>query len=236
MIQGFTYYDGLRQFIDENNLPVNDLRLLRRALTHRSYLNEHPEALEDNERLEFLGDAVLDFLVGAWLYNHFPELKEGDLTKLRSALVRTDQLANFARQLHLDSLMLLGHGENEAGGRERIGLLCATYEAVIGALYLEAGIEGVENFIVPNLEKTTSDFINKGNFQDPKSLLQEWAQAKGFGTPVYRTESSSGPEHDKTFEVVVIINSSIAGSGKGHSKQAAAKKAASDALNRIKDE
>ena len=105
------------------DLPFTDVMLLSRALTHRSYVNEHPDAIEDNERLEFLGDAVLDFVVGAWLYNHFPEMAEGDLTRMRSALVHTEQLAEFARDINLGNAMRLGHGEIQAGGRERPALL-----------------------------------------------------------------------------------------------------------------
>src|SRR5512137_2077853 len=118
-------------------LPFKNLLLLTRSLTHRSYINEHPEALEDNERLEFLGDAVLDFVSGAWLYNHFPEMAEGELTRMRSALVRTEQLAEFARAISLGAAMRLGKGEIAAKGRERDVLLCATFEALVGALYLE---------------------------------------------------------------------------------------------------
>ncbi len=121
---------------DRLNLPVEDMLLLSRALTHRSYVNEHPEALEDNERLEFLGDAVLDFVVGAWLYQHFPEMAEGDLTRMRSALVHTERLADFARQIDLGRAIHLGRGEIQAGGQDKDALLCDTFEAIIGALYL----------------------------------------------------------------------------------------------------
>ena len=126
---------------------MTDIPLLSRALTHRSYLNEHPEALEDNERLEFLGDAVLDFVVGAWLYNRYPEMPEGDLTRMRSALVHTAQLAEFARSIDLGRAMRLGRGEVQAGGCERAGLLCDTFEAVIGAIYLDLDIDGVRKFL-----------------------------------------------------------------------------------------
>src|SRR5512136_786819 len=121
-------------------LQFHDMLLLNRALTHRSYLNEHPEALEDNERLEFLGDAVLDFAVGAWLYQHFPEMAEGDLTRMRSALVHTERLAEFARRIDLGRAIHLGRGEVQAGGQDKDALLCDTFEAVVGALYLSAGI------------------------------------------------------------------------------------------------
>ncbi|MEJ2208776.1 MAG: ribonuclease III domain-containing protein, partial [Anaerolineae bacterium] len=122
-------------------IEFRDKSLLHRALIHRSYLNEHPDfPLEDNERLEFLGDAVLDFVTGEYLYHRFPELREGPLTSLRSALVRRDTLAQFARQLDLGNFLLMGHGEAESGGRERPATLCAAIEALVGALYLDKGL------------------------------------------------------------------------------------------------
>jgi ribonuclease III len=204
--------------------------LLNRALTHRSYVNEHPEALEDNERLEFLGDAVLDFLVGAWLYNHFPEMAEGGLTRMRAALVGNEQLANFARQIQLGELMRLGRGEDESGGRNRPALLGSTFEAVVGAMYLDKGIPGVQRFLDPFLISASEQILQGRKDQDPKSLLQEWAQSEGYGTPFYRTVLASGPDHDKVFEVEVIIHGNVYGLGTGHSKQAAAKAAARSVL------
>ena len=153
-------------------LEINDLLLLERALTHRSYLNEHSEALEDNERLEFLGDAVLDFLVGSWLYHQFPEMQEGDLTRLRSALVRTEQLAEFAREIGLGPVMLLGRGEAENGGRSRPALLCATFEALIGALYLDSGLIEVQLFIEPRLTEATRRIIADHKEKDPKAACK----------------------------------------------------------------
>jgi ribonuclease-3 len=211
-------------------LPFKDWLLLGRALTHRSFLNEHPDALEDNERLEFLGDAVLDFVVGAWLYNHFPEMPEGDLTRMRSALVHTEELAEFARHINLGAAMKLGRGETQAGGRERSALLCDTFEAVIGALYLDEGIKAVTDFIGPLLEEASEEILINHKNEDPKSLFQEWAQAQGFPAPQYRTRNTSGPDHAKVFEVEVLINGKVYGSGSGHSKQAAAKAAAQAAL------
>jgi ribonuclease-3 len=223
----------VREFLERSKLGIDDFRLLFRAFTHRSYLNEHPEAVEDNERLEFLGDAVLDFLVGAWLYHHFPEMKEGELTRLRSALVRTEQLADFATILGLGEMMRLGHGEDEGGGRQRPALLCATFEAVIGAVYLHGGIEAVETFVEPYIEEASWKILADRKDQDPKSLLQEWAQAQGYGPPIYRTSSTSGPEHEKVFEVEVLVNYVVYGYGQGPSKQAAAKSAARNALNAL---
>ncbi len=223
----------LDEFLNQFSLEPHDRRLFLRALTHRSHLNEHPDAVEDNERLEFLGDAVLDFLVGAWLYHHFPEMQEGELTKLRSALVRTEQLADFAQIIDLGRLMRLGRGEEDGGGRNRPPLLCATFEALIGAIYLQGGISSVQVFIQPFLEKAVYQILSERKDQDPKSILQEWAQANGFGPPTYRTISTSGPEHDKIFEIEVLVNHTVYGVGIGHSKQAATKAAARNAITAL---
>jgi ribonuclease-3 len=215
------------------NLDFRDTLLLSRALTHRSYLNEHLDALEDNERLEFLGDAVLDFVVGAWLYNRYPEMPEGDLTRMRSALVHTEQLAEFARALKLGRAMRLGRGESQGGGRDRDALLCDTFEALIGALYIDNGIDAVRTFISPLLDAASDEILANRLNEDPKSLFQEWAQSQGYATPRYNTRNATGPDHSKEFSVDVEINGEVFGSGKGHSKQAAAKMAAQDALNQL---
>ncbi len=211
----------------------SDQCLFNRALTHRSYLNEHPEALEDNERLEFLGDAVLDFLVGAWLYNRFPEMKEGSLTRLRAALVGNEKLADFAREIGLGDIMLLGRGETEGGGRLRSALLGSTFEAVVGALYLDGGMEAVQRFVDPLLEASAHQIVEEHKDLDPKSVLQEWSQGQGLGTPFYQTIAATGPDHDKVFEVQVIIAGKVYGHGAGHSKAAAAKAAARDAIESL---
>lgn len=222
-----------QEFARRLNLPFNDWLLLSRALTHRSYLNEHPEALEDNERLEFLGDAVLDFVVGAWLYNRYPEMPEGDLTRMRSALVYTDQLAEFGRQINLGGAMRLGRGEAQAGGRDRSPLLCDTFEAVIGALYLDSGIDAVLDFVDPLLTEAAEEILLKRKTEDPKSMFQEWAQGEGFTAPQYITRSAAGPDHSKVFRVDAVVNGKVYGSGEGHSKQAAAKDAARNALREL---
>ncbi len=214
-------------------LPFKNLLLLTRALTHRSYINEHPEALEDNERLEFLGDAVLDFISGAWLYNHFPEMAEGELTRMRSALVCTPQLAEFARVLDLGPAMRLGHGEDQAGGRQRDVLLCATFEALVGAIYLETDIGMVQRFVHPMLESVSDQFSLRLDQSDPKSHLQEWSQGHKLGIPQYITVQTSGPDHDRLFEVEVLIGGKVAGRGSGHNKQIAARMAAQAALDAI---
>jgi ribonuclease III len=224
-----------QELAERINYPFPNLRLLTRALTHRSYVNEHPEVPEDNERLEFLGDAVLDFIVGAWLYNRFPEMAEGQLTRMRSALVRTEQLAEFARQVGLGPAMRLGRGETHGGGRDRPALLCATFEALIGALYLHGEIAAVRQFIFPMLETTADELLLQPDMYDAKSRLQEWAQAHKFGIPHYETRLADGPDHAKTFTVDVYVNSKLAGTGTGPNKQVAAQSAAADALSRSDD-
>ncbi len=214
-------------------LPFKNMLLLTRALTHRSYVNEHHEALEDNERLEFLGDAVLDFVAGAWLYNQFPEMAEGELTRMRSALVCTEQLAEFARAFNLGSAMRLGHGEDQAGGRQKDVLLCATFEAVIGALYLQSDIAIVQRLVHPLLEQVSEQIILSSDSRDPKSRLQEWSQGKKMGIPRYVTITISGPDHLRMFEVEVQINGYACGRGSGHNKQVAERMAAQAALDAL---
>lgn len=214
-------------------ITFRDETLLRRALTHRSYLNEHPDELEDNERLEFLGDAVLDFLIAATFFHRFPEMQEGDLTALRSALVRTEQLAAFARALNVGTAMRLGRGEAEAGGRERESLLCSTFEAIVGALYLDQGMEAVKPLVERLFIPVAQSIIAQDANIDAKSRFQVWAQADWGYTPRYRTVASEGPDHDRVFTVEVIVNGEVYGRGTGRSKKAAEQAAALDALRRI---
>ncbi|HUF37267.1 MAG TPA: ribonuclease III [Anaerolineales bacterium] len=212
------------------NLPFRDPRLVARSLTHRSFINENPDALEDNERLEFLGDAVLDFLVGAWLYHRYPEMAEGKLTRLRSALVGTRQLAEFARTIDLGRAMRLGRGEVDGGGRNRDNLLCGTFEALVGALFIDSGFEPVRTFVEPLLADVIEDIIEQRDDVDAKSSLQEWAQSKGLGVPHYHQVEVSGPDHERIFTYVVVINGETYAAGQGNSKQEASKNAAAETL------
>jgi len=225
--------DGPLELMEKLGIPFNDILLLTRSLTHRSYLNEHPEALEDNERLEFLGDAVLDFLVGEWLYNRFPEMEEGDLTQMRSAFVQTKQLADFARKINLENAVRLGRGEIKSGGKLRNTLLCDVFEAFIGAMLLDQGINKVRDFVYPLLEGAVTEIIEQHKNEDPKSKLQEWAQAYGYHPPKYRTIQVLGPDHAKVFKVEARVNDRVVGVGKAKSKQAAEKIAARAALESI---
>ncbi len=208
--------------------------LLTRALTHRSYANEHPEAVEDNERLEFLGDAVLDFIVGEWAYHRFPEMPEGDLTKIRSSLVRNDQLAEFARRIDLAPALRLGRGEKTSGGHERDNLLGSAFEALVGAIYLDSGLDEVRRFVNPMLDWKYESLLNDDENHDPKSELQEYTQALKLGTPHYVVVHESGPDHAKVFEVEVRIAGEVKGRGTGTSKGAAQHAAAKEALKNLK--
>ena len=189
--------------------------LLRRALTHRSSLNERPDLIEANERLEFLGDAVIDFVATVVLFEQFPELDEGELTRLRSALVRTEQLSRLARSFDLGAAVLLGRGEAETGGRERDALLCAAFEAVVGALFLDAGVQAVSTFLEPLLLPLARETLSSQGHLDDKSRLQEWAQSALGATPHYSTIAESGPDHVKEFTVEAIIAKQRYGVGRG---------------------
>ncbi len=213
-----------------------DKTLLQRALTHRSYVNENPDfLLEDNERLEYLGDAILDFVIGEYLYHHFPEMREGELTSLRAALVKTETLARFALQLDLGRYLFVGRGEAESGGRERPANLCAAFEALVGAIYLDQGLETVRDFLAPFVEPELERIIQGELDKDAKSLLQELSQGLLQLTPTYRTVAERGPDHAKEFTVEVVIGGQVYGRGRGPSKQAAAQAAARVALKRFDD-
>jgi ribonuclease-3 len=208
--------------------------LLTHALTHRSYLNEHPEVEpEDNERLEFLGDAVLDFVVGNWLFRQYPDFAEGRLTSIRSALVRAEKLGELANRIELGDHLRLGRGESGSGGRARQTLLADAFEAVIGALYLDQGMRAVQRWLTPLIKEEVQIIIAEQGDRDAKSALQEWSQALRHITPHYRTISETGPDHAKVFTVAVFIGSEEAGRGAGPSKQIAAQAAAADALQKL---
>lgn len=227
-------FDSVRAFESAAGLSFADKTLLQRALTHRSLVNEAPDFLVgDNERLEFLGDAVLDFLVAEFLYHRFPEQSEGALTNMRAALVRRETLARFARQIDLGRYLLMGRGEEESGGRKRPATLCAAFEALVGAIYLDQDLTAVRNFIRPFIEPELDQVLQEALDKDAKSRLQEWSQAHLGATPVYRTTEERGPDHAKTFTVQVLIAGVVYGEGEGPSKQAAAQAAALRAYERL---
>jgi ribonuclease-3 len=224
---------AVQELVERLGLPVKKMFLFARALTHSSFVNESPYAQEDNERLEFLGDAVLDFLAGAWVYHHFPEMAEGELTRLRSALVRTEQLAAFAREMKFGPALRLGRGELVSGGRDRDTLLCGAFEAFVGALYLETDINEAARFIEPLFEQAIHHIFSKPDLSDAKSRLQEYAQGQKLGTPAYVIVDKLGPEHARTFEVEVRLNGEPLARGSGSSKSTAEQEAATAALKSL---
>lgn len=208
-------------------------QLLDQALTHRSYLNEHPKVHHSNERLEFLGDAILELIITDHLYHQFPHYSEGQLTALRSALVKTETLAHMAHQLNLGPLLKLSRGEQASGGQTNPGLLADTAEAVIGALYLDQGLPATQDLISQYLLPQLPQIIAQKLYQDAKSLLQEQVQARGQPAPFYTTLRTIGPHHKKTFTVTVTVSSKILGQGSGPTKQIAQQVAAQTALEKL---
>ena len=205
--------------------------LLQRALVHRSYLNENPGyALGSNERLEFLGDAVLGFVVAEHLYHAFPEMPEGELTNYRAALVRLRTLARVAERLDLGRFLFLGKGEEASGGRERASLLARSLEAVIGASFLDQGLDATRAFILRLLSPELERIMGEDAAKDDKSRLQELAQAETGLTPAYHTVASLGPDHAKVFVVEVRLGERVLAEGRGRSKQEAEQVAARAAL------
>ncbi|MBP1046970.1 ribonuclease III [Enterococcus sp. BWM-S5] len=217
-------------------IVFHDVNLLEQAFTHSSYVNEHRYMkLSDNERLEFLGDAVLELLVSQYLYRHFPELSEGKLTKMRAAIVREDSLSKFAKECHFDQYILLGKGEENSSGRERPALLCDVFEAFLGALYLDQQLEAVREFI----SKVIFPKIDAGAFShemDHKTRLQEVLQRQGDVTIEYRLIKEEGPAHDRIFYIEVFLNDDLIGTGQGKSKKLAEQDAAERALKQFSEQ
>ncbi len=225
--------DELRELEKRLGIKFGNYSYYDRALTHRSFLNENPDqTIEDNERLEFLGDAVLDFLVGAFLYNRLPEMREGELTMLRSALVRTRTLAEFARRLGIGRALRLGYGEAESGGRERPAILCAAFEALVGAMYLDLGLSAVDSWLQEIMAPALEQVMANSAYRDAKSEFQIWAQGQLGITPRYKLIAAEGPDHDKTFTVAVLVGDQQWAVGQGRSKQLAEQAAAAGAIVR----
>ncbi len=218
-------------------LEFEDKSLLQRALTHRSYLNENPGLpWLDNERLEFLGDSILGFVVAEFLYHRFPEMNEGDLTSLRAALVRGRTLAEYAQDLDLGPQLLISRGEEAAGGRSRPALLAATFEAIVGALYLDHGLDAVRSLILRLTAAKTESIIEERLDRNAKSVLQELSQGRLRVTPVYHTIQARGPDHAREFTVEVLLGDLVYGTGQGRNKQAAEQEAARAAIAQLEHE
>ena len=213
------------------NLPkFRNSKLFEEAFTHRSYLNEAKLKVSSNERLEFLGDSILSFVVSNYLYAKYPEFDEGTLTNLRSLMVNTKSLSEIARELHMGELLKLSKGEEESKGRESATLLENSFEAYLGALFLDQGIPSVVKFLQDSLFPKIQLLVAKKAFKDSKSLLQEKVQAKKQSSPVYKVLDETGPAHAKTFRVAVFIQGKMLGEGLGKSKQIAEESAAQAAL------
>lgn len=213
-------------------IQFRDQALLARAFVHRSHLNESKEFTGSNERLEFLGDAVLSFVTSEYLYSTYPDYPEGTLTNIRSTLVKTKSLSVAATELQLGKLLLLSRGEESSGGRTNESLLADSFEALLGALYLDQGIAVVKEFLVKWLLNKTETIIQTKSYVDFKSLLQEITQEKTKVSPLYRVTKSEGPDHNKTFWVEVLAGQIVLGNGVGKSKQEAEQKAAENALEK----
>ncbi len=206
--------------------------LLNTALTHRSCLNE-PGVNESYERLEFLGDAVLEMIISTYLFNKYPDKMEGYLTAARSATVRTEALSKVAKDYGFDTFINMSKGEESTGGRNNPSILEDVIESLIGAVYCDGGLEAANNFFIKFIQPNAENIIQEDRLKDAKSILQEKVQAKGFSSPLYKTIKESGPDHEKTFEVVVMIDNKELTTGTGKSKQDAEQNAAKRAIELI---
>ncbi|MBK8136351.1 MAG: ribonuclease III [Chloroflexi bacterium] len=225
---------SLNDLQDALGVKFRDTSLLEQALTHSSFLNEHPgEDLADYERLEFLGDAILEFVTGEMLFRRFPELDEGELTRLRSALVRTEALAELARTVNLGEYLRMGRGEVRNGGRGRVSTLCRAFEAVVGAVYIDLGIEAVRELVIPRLTALQHRVIQDALNKDARTRLQEWSQAELDVAPSFEVISVTGPDHDRQYLVEVRLNGIAIANGTGKTIRAAGKEGAATALRSL---
>jgi ribonuclease III len=209
-------------------------KLLEQAFIHRSFLNETKEQLSSNERMEFLGDSIISFVVSKYLFAKYPNYNEGILTNLRSLLVNTKSLALLAKELGFGDLLKLSRGEEESKGRQNQSLLADCFEAFIGALFIDQGIGAVDDFLNKTLILKVEDIEKNRTYKDPKSLLQEYVQAKRFNSPLYKVLQESGPAHDRKFKIGAYVNNVLYGDGFGKSKRDAEEQAAANALEYIK--
>lgn len=227
--------DIITKLNEELKLGLENNELFLTAFTHRSYLNEHPTyQLPSNERLEFLGDAVLQFLSSEHLFKSYSSMPEGDLTNLRASIVKTQSLASEAKKLNFGQFLLMSKGEEVTGGRDREYLLANTFESFLGALYLEKGIKECEKFLSTNLFYKLESIIKQDAYKDFKTRFQEKVQELKKGTPTYKILETTGLEHEKTFKVAVFIGNEEFATGEGASKQKAEQDAAKKGLDKLK--
>ncbi|MBI5449702.1 ribonuclease III [Candidatus Gottesmanbacteria bacterium] len=215
-------------------ISFKNVDLLHQAFYHRSYLNEAKHIHESNERLEFLGDAVLSFLTSEFLYTKYPEYPEGTLTNIRSSLVKTTSLSRIAQDLELGTLLFLSHGEEDSGGRTNTSLLADAFEALLGAIYIDQGIVAAKQFLSVFLFPHAAEIVEKKMYVDYKSLLQEIIQEESRISPTYQVIKSEGPDHAKTFWMEAVAASRSLGTGSGRSKQEAEQEAARNSLEKMR--
>ncbi len=223
----------LKDFQKKINITFKDEKKLLQALVHRSHLNEQTSHNESNERYEFLGDAVLELWATESLFNSYPGFHEGNMTNLRAKLVCTKSLSQTALEIGLDKMVLLSQGEEQGGGRENQSILADTFEALICAIFLDQGQSSVEKFLNSTLLPKMKKFAQAKTFKDPKSIFQEFAQAKESVTPHYEIESENGPDHQKEFVVAAYIGDKKVSTGKGNNKQSAEEEAAKEAVKKL---
>jgi ribonuclease-3 len=228
------FLDNTAAFLAHLNIQPRTAALFHQALTHRSYLNEHSEAvLPDNERLEFLGDAVLAFLAARWLYERLPNEREGTLTRLRAGMVGNERLAQYAAELGIGAALLMGKGEEDGGGRTRTRNLSGAFEALLGALYLDQGMDAAYVLVEDWFERALAAMQRDHSDKDARSRFQEWTQTALGKTPRYQVLSMTGPEHAPLFTVAAFIDEQCYGTGSGSSKRSAAQAAAQAALDQL---
>ncbi|PRX27460.1 RNAse III [Orenia metallireducens] len=228
------YNKGLEELQQQLGIFFNDLELLQRAVTHKSYANENRHlGLKDNERLEFLGDSIQDLVVSEYMFIEYPNHPEGELAKIRSVVVSAPVLAEKAKEINLGKYLLLGKGEEMTGGRDRDSILADAFEALVGSIYLDQGLEIIKGFILELLIPDIKLVERGEHIQDYKTLLQELVQKNSNLRPEYEVVKEEGPDHNKRFTIQVNLEERVLGVGAGSSKKEAEQKAAEDAINKV---
>lgn len=225
----------LTQLSKNLGIQFDNIKLISSAFIHRSYLNESKTTKSSNERLEFLGDSILSFLVSEYLFINYPDRSEGELTNLRSSIVKTTTLADVSKKLRLGQLLQLSRGEEDGGGRDNPSILADTFEALLGAVFLDKGIVNVKNIVEKFLFPLLPKIVKEQTYKDAKSVFQELVQEEIKNSPIYKVLDEKGPDHAKEFTIGVFVGSTLWGKGKGKNKQDAEQHAAKEALEKWKE-